>query len=101
MGVLGPGRFEDSLRIWFRFLAGASPCCLYLSHQNTPLKIKIKIMPSCPFPQVSELELTGKNKDRIEIALGPTNVTNAKNFLRTDPDVPNGRGMFIIRQTFM
>ena len=58
-------------------------------------------MPSCPFPQVSELELTGKNKDWIEIALGPTNVTNAKNFLRTDPDVPNGRGMFMIRQTFM
>ena len=54
-----------------------------------------------PFPQVSELELTGQNKDRIEIALGPTNITNAKNFLRTDPDIPDGKGMFIIRQTFM
>lgn len=50
---------------------------------------------------VSELELTGRNRDQIEIALGPTNITSAKNFLRTDPDIPDGKGMFIIRQTFM
>mmetsp|Transcript_21562 Transcript_21562/g.64208 ORF Transcript_21562/g.64208 Transcript_21562/m.64208 type:complete len:448 (-) Transcript_21562:309-1652(-) len=50
---------------------------------------------------IEAADLVFKASDAFELLVGPTAVKGYRNYLPTDADVEEGRGLFMIRQTFL